>query len=151
MLQVSIKDTIIFSLILKRDRGRAIFFRVRKEVIVMDGRPPKWTTPEELQKDIDKYFEECKKTGEPLTITGLAIALDTYRQTLMNYEEKDEFFDTIKKAKLKIENFAEKQLYNKDVPTTGVIFNLKNNYGWVDRQELDANVNGEIVVDIEDD
>lgn len=107
----------------------------------MDGRPPKWTTPEELQKDIDKYFEECEKTGEPLTITGLAIALDTYRQTLMNYEEKDEFFDTIKKAKQRIENFAEKKLYDKDVPTTGVIFNLKNNYGWVDRQEVDSKVN----------
>ena len=107
----------------------------------MEGRPPKWTTPEMLQKDIDKYFEECKKTGEPLTITGLAIALDTYRQTLMNYEEKDEFFDTIKKAKQKIENFAEKKLYDKDVPTTGVIFNLKNNYGWVDRQEVDSKVN----------
>ena len=102
----------------------------------MEGRPPKWTTPEMLQKDIDKYFEECKKTGEPLTI-----ALDTYRQTLMNYEEKDEFFDTIKKAKQKIENFAEKKLYDKDVPTTGVIFNLKNNYGWVDRQEVDSKVN----------
>lgn len=107
----------------------------------MDGRPPKWTTPEELQKDIDKYFEECKKTGEPLTITGLAIALDTYRQTLMNYEEKDEFFDTIKKAKQRIENFAEKKLYDKDVPTSGVIFNLKNNYGWVDKQEVESKVN----------
>ena len=117
----------------------------------MAGRPPKWTTPEELQIDIDKYFDECKKTGEPLTITGLAIALDTYRDVLIDYQEKDEFSNTVKKAKQKIENFAEKQLYNKDVPTTGVIFNLKNNYGWVDRQELDANVNGEIVVDIEDD
>ena len=107
----------------------------------MEGRPPKWTTPEMLQKDIDKYFEECEKTGEPLTITGLAIALDTYRQTLMNYEEKDEFVDTIKKAKQRIENFAEKKLYDKDVPTTGVIFNLKNNYGWVDRQEVDSKVN----------
>ena len=70
---------------------------------------------------------------------------------MIDYQEKDEFSNTVKKAKQKIENFAEKQLYNKDVPTTGVIFNLKNNYGWVDRQELDANVNGEIVVDIEDD
>ena len=117
----------------------------------MAGRPLKWTTPEALQKDIDKYFEECKKTGEPLTITGLALALDTYREVLINYQERDEFTDTIKKAKQKIENFAEKKLYDKDVPTTGVIFNLKNNYGWVDKQELDANVNGEIVVDIEDD
>ena len=117
----------------------------------MAGRPPKWNTPEELQKDIDKYFEECKKTKEPLTITGLAIALDTYRDVLIDYQEKDEFSNTIKKAKLKIENFAEKQLYNKDVPTTGVIFNLKNNYGWVDKQEVEAKVKEEIVVDLDED
>lgn len=107
----------------------------------MKGRPPKWTTPEELQKDIDKYFEECKKTGEPLTITGLAIALDTYRDVLLDYQEKDEFSNTIKKAKQRIENFAEKKLYDKDVPTSGVIFNLKNNYGWVDKQEVESKVN----------
>ena len=29
------------------------------------GRPPKWNTPEELQAEIDKYFEDCK--GEVLT------------------------------------------------------------------------------------
>lgn len=107
----------------------------------MAGRPLRWTTPEELQKDIDKYFDECKETGVPLTITGLALALDTYREVLLNYQERDEFTDTIKKAKQKIENFAEMQLYNKDVPTTGVIFNLKNNYGWVDKQEVNTNVN----------
>ena len=107
----------------------------------MAGRPLKWTTPEELQKDIDKYFEECEKNKEPLTITGLALALDTYREVLLDYQERDEFSDTIKKAKQRIENFAEKKLYDKDVPTTGVIFNLKNNYGWVDRQEVDSKVN----------
>lgn len=107
----------------------------------MAGRPLRWTTPEELQKDIDKYFEECEKTGEPLTITGLALALDTYREVLINYQDRDEFTDTIKKAKQRIENFAEKKLYDKDVPTSGVIFNLKNNYGWVDRQEVDSKVN----------
>lgn len=35
-------------------------------------------------------------------ITGLALALDTTRDTLMDYEGKDEFSDTIKKPSLKL-------------------------------------------------
>lgn len=70
------------------------------------------------------------------TVTGLALFLDTSRQTLINYEEnKDhpEFFDTIKKAKDLIENHWEQMLQGNNV--TGVIFNLKNNYQWADRTE----------------
>jgi hypothetical protein len=115
------------------------------------GRPLKFKSPQEIEDAANEYFNECNKKHRPLTITGLAIALDTDRRTLLNYEDKEEFFPTIKKIKQKVENYAEECLYDKDVPTTGVIFNLKNNYGWVDKQELDANVNGEIVVDIEDD
>ena len=63
------------------------------------GRPLKFESVQELQDKIDLYFEETAK--DEWTITGLALALDTYRQTLINYEEKDEFMDTIKKAKLK--------------------------------------------------
>ena len=41
------------------------------------------------------------------TISGLAVALDTSRQTLINYEEREEFFDTIKRAKQFIESIVE--------------------------------------------
>ena len=44
---------------------------------------------------------------------------------------------------------AEERLFNGG-NTAGVIFNLKNNYGWVDKQEVEANVNSNVVVDIED-
>ena len=114
------------------------------------GRPMKFKSPQEIEKLADEYFKMCDEKGKPYTITGLAIALDTDRQTLINYEAKEEYFDTIKKIKLIVENYAEEKLFNGS-NTAGVIFNLKNNYGWVDKQELDANVNGEIVVDIEDD
>lgn len=75
------------------------------------------------------------------TITGLAVHLDTSRQTLINLEEKDEFFDTIKKAKDLIENHWEGLLEGNNV--TGVIFNLKNNYAWRDRTETDLTSGGE--------
>lgn len=75
----------------------------------------------------------------PFTITGLAVALDTTRETLLDYENKPEnaaFSDTIKKAKQIIHNYAEDYLFT-GKNQTGAIFNLKNNYGWVDRTETD--------------
>lgn len=115
----------------------------------MVGRPLKYTSVEDMQKDIDKYFAECDENGKPYTVSGLAYALGTNRQTLINYEEKEGFFDTIKSAKAKIELFNEEMLYNKDVSTTGVIFNLKNNYGWKDKQEIEADVKSEVTINID--
>lgn len=113
------------------------------------GRPLKYKSVKAMQEDIDNYFAECDENGKPYTVSGLAYALGTNRQTLLNYEEKEDFFDTIKSAKAKIELFNEEMLYNKDVSTTGVIFNLKNNYGWKDKQEIEAEVNSDMNIRIE--
>lgn len=125
------------------------------------GRPLKFKSLKEIQTLIDAYFAECDphvieiqevKNNEvffkkimseqkPYTITGLALALDTSRETLINYEEREEFFDAIKKAKMKCQNYAENYLFSGKNPI-GPIFNLKNNYGWKD--EIENNVNGNI-------
>lgn len=115
----------------------------------MSGRPLKYQSVEDMQRDIDKYFAECDEKQKPYTVSGLAYALGTNRQTLINYEDKRDFFDTIKEAKAKIERFNEEMLYNKDVSTTGVIFNLKNNYGWKDKQEIEADVKNDVNITIE--
>lgn len=106
------------------------------------GRPRKISEKEELQNKINNYFEECEKNKEPYTITGLCMALDICRDTLCEYAKKDEFSDTIKKAKLKVENYLEKHLIT-DSSTTGIIFNLKNNFDWSDKQQIEhsGNVN----------
>ena len=103
------------------------------------GRPLKFQTVEELQTQIDAYFDSTPK--EEWTITGLALALDTYRQTLLNYEHKDGFMDAVKKAKLKVENSYEIDL--KKSGRSGTIFALKN-FDWSDKQELEHS--GERVV-----
>ena len=113
------------------------------------GRPMKYKSVKAMQSDIDNYFKDCDENGRPYTVSGLAYALGTNRQTLLNYEEKEEFFDTIKRAKARIELFNEELLYNKDVSTTGVIFNLKNNYGWKDKQEIEADVKNDVTINIE--
>lgn len=102
------------------------------------GRPLKFKTPEELQGKIDEYFDNTSK--DEWTITGLALALNTSRQTLQNYEARDEFFDSIKKAKLKVENGYEIDL--KKHGRTGTIFALKN-FDWKDKNETDLTTNGE--------
>lgn len=113
-----------------------------------------WTHP---KKTIEKYNRKTKETEEievpdfeadmiletqkalseavPYTITGLALALDTTRETLLDYEERDEYSDTIKKAKLKCQFYAERHLFTAR-NSTGAIFNLKNNYHWKDSSEV---------------
>ena len=111
------------------------------------GRPVKYETPEDMQVAIDKYFKEIDEHNKefpleriPYTVTGLAMALDMTRRTLLDYCEKsDAFSHTIKKAKLKVEEFNERQLY-RNTQVTGVIFNLKNNFGWEDAQKIDGSL-----------
>jgi len=109
------------------------------------GRPAKFSTPEELQKKVDEYFNggANKRTYvtaggnvevEVLTICGLAYYLGfVSRQSLLDYENKIEFTDIIKTARLRIEMNYEELL--QDRTPTGSIFALKN-MGWKDRSEL---------------
>lgn len=101
-----------------------------------NGRPLKFRSVKQMQDLIDKWEKDCKENNKPLTITGLALALDTNRHTLINYQKKEKFFNAIYKAKLMCENYAEEFLYaGKNV--SGAIFNLKNNYNWKDKQEVE--------------
>lgn len=108
------------------------------------GRPLKFESAEELEQKANEYFSMCDEKEKPYTITGLALALDCDRLTLINYEKKEEFFNTIKKIKLRVENYAEEQLMSGKGNTAGVIFNMKNNYGWKDKTETEATVKQEV-------
>lgn len=101
------------------------------------GRPLKFKKVEEITPIIEKYFNETPK--QEWTITGLALALDTSRTTLIDYEHygedgkiNKEFTNTIKKAKEMVENSYEIDL--KKYGRTGTIFALKN-FDWKDKQE----------------
>ncbi len=127
------------------------------------GRPPMYTTAEEIQEKIDKYFEQCEGTmktdsegnvlvdkygdpvmfgRKPLTITGLALALGfTSRQALLNYQAKPEFVDTIMRAKARVEQYAEERLFD-NAGANGAKFSLANNFeGWKEKQQIDGNFN----------
>ena len=125
------------------------------------GRPLKFKTPEELEKRIEEYFKYAKDNMEVPTVSGLAWFLGTNRQCLLRYQEEDDdllrsvpddvkcmFRDTVKQAKARIEAGYEQALFSKN-SAVGAIFTLKNNYGWVDKQEVEQ-TNKTIEVTLED-
>lgn len=135
------------------------------------GKPLKFKTKKELEDKIQAYFDSCwkqkidmygnpvfikdskgKKTNikvmvqfKPYTITGMALFLDTTRETLLDYEAKEKYSDTIKKAKEACQAYAEESLFVGKNPA-GAIFNLKNNYNrWKDKTETEHSGNVTIV------
>ena len=95
----------------------------------------KYKTEKELEKAINEYFDKCDKKEKPYTMTGLALSLGIDRTTLINYGKRDLFSTLIKNAKAKVEEQLEESLYRLG-NNSGVIFNLKNNYGWRDTVEV---------------
>lgn len=105
------------------------------------GRPPTYETAEEMIKLIETYFKKCDKENRPYTVPGLARALGfTSRQSLINYAQKSEFVDTLKMAKLRIEEQRAEQLIQRQSGCAGLIFDLKNNFGWQDKVEVEQEV-----------
>jgi hypothetical protein len=99
------------------------------------GRPRMYETPEEMQIEIDKYFEQIDEANPP-TLTGLALFLGYMdRHSLYEGEKRPEFSNTIKRARARLNAFAEQQLMARDKPT-GAIFWLKNS-GWSDKREVE--------------
>lgn len=105
------------------------------------GRPKLYEDVEQMEKDIEKYFKECDKKDKPYTVSGLAYALDMDRRSLLNYSKDEKFFPTIKRAKQKIEQQLEEKGLMGISNATFTIFNLKNNFDWVDKQEQEITSN----------
>lgn len=103
------------------------------------GRPPKYKSATDLQREITKYFEYIETTENiKPTITGLTLFLGFGdRVSFYNYGNDERFSYTIKRARLMIENVYE-QLLQQNTPT-GAIFALKN-MGWDDKQQIDQTI-----------
>jgi hypothetical protein len=120
-----------------------------------NGRPPIYETAEELQSRIDEYFrllyvdDSDKNINEHFdktpTITGLTLFLGfADRQSFYDYGKKDKFSCTIKRARMRVENWYEKCMLTGQA--AGPIFALKN-MGWKDKVETEHS--GAIVQRIE--
>lgn len=125
---------------------------MKEEEKDVGGRPPFYKTAQELKDKIDSYFKKGVKIRKVIigkkpnqqvvevpvpTISGLAKFLGfESRQSFYDYEKKDGFTYTVKRARLFIETEYEEQLQTGSV--AGAIFALKN-MGWTDRTEMDLN------------
>ena len=99
------------------------------------GRPKIFNDVKEVEEKINAYFNYCEEKEKPYTMSGLAYYLGISRQTLVNYSNQDQFFDTIKKARDRVQmQLEENALSNKANPTL-TILKLKNNLDRKDRIE----------------
>lgn len=114
-----------------------------------NGRPPLFANPDDMQAAITDYFQrgvtkkqvvigsgDRAKVIEVLvpTITGLVLFLGfDSRQSFYDYEKKQEFSYTIKRARAFIEREYEEYLNNGG--GAAAIFALKN-FGWKDERQV---------------
>jgi len=113
------------------------------------GRPRKWTDAELFAKKVDQYFIDCDANldkngnGEVYSVTGLALYLGyADRWAIIKHEErsreeKDEFVQPIKKAMQRIEKSRIEWLVRGKGWGPGIMFDLKNNFGWKDIMGLE--------------
>ena len=133
------------------------------------GRPRKYESVDAMEDAMEVYFGECDArvkqvvTGPhtnrqiqtvaiptPYTIQGLCVALDLTYEGLSEYERRDEFSATVKRAKAAIESNKVIHMLDGDGFGAGYIFDLKHNHGWSDKSQLEVG-GGISVVYIEED
>ena len=108
------------------------------------GHPPIYKTPKALQKAIDAFIADpptrkgITKDGAEFEVPIVTISRMCYelgfasRQSFYDYEEREGFSYTIKRARLYIESEYEANLTSH--ACTGSIFALKN-MGWYDKTQ----------------
>ena len=114
------------------------------------GRPK--ITLEDLPKDWEKKI--LKEAKEGASIVELAVLLEISRGTFYDLGERDEYFlNTIKKCKRLSEVWwlkqGRKQLENKDFSYTGWYMNMKNRFGWADKQENKQETSSKIEIKVD--
>lgn len=100
------------------------------------GKPILTRVPVMVQKDGE--LVQAVKTGfiEPPTVQGMCLAIGIHKTTFDHYEEWEGYRDTCLWWRLICESYAASLLMTKEGNVQGVMFNLKNNYGWTDKQEV---------------
>ena len=117
---------------------------------VVGGRPLKFT-PEEFEERVTAFFQFCEDEKKPLTLGRLACFLNCDSDTVVNYSHRDEFFGTIKKLRQQIVAEKGENLISGKGSTIGLIFDLKNNHGWKDQQEITVKNTDLVQVNISED
>lgn len=110
------------------------------KLLVLYNRP-KVTTDEECEEAIAWYFKWCAESDTKPSVSGLACAVGTDRQTLWDWETGRKLSgtgrcDIIKRAKLMLNMYLEEMSQNGKVNPAIAIFLLKNHFGYRDVQDV---------------
>jgi hypothetical protein len=117
------------------------------------GRPKIFETPEILQKAFEQYMGWCAAYTRPTlnnkggitdvpapripTVGDFCEYNKIDRRTLYEYDQRPEYSDTIKSIHDRILERKHNALLNGEGNTTGLIFDLKCNHGWRDKQVIE--------------
>ncbi len=103
------------------------------------GKPRKWKTEKEFERDIDAYLKHCEENGEPPLVVGFAVFSkcdkDTVVQTGKRYPVPYKKLITACEQRL-----VQGGLTGKYNPTV-MIFLAKNNHGYRDKQDVEHSGN----------
>lgn len=111
----------------------------------METKPVVYT--EEYVKSQVDYILELILTNKDIVYLGevfedLPYSRQRFSEWEKSFEENDEISDTIKKIKGILESRVNVGALKSKLNATIAIFNLKNNYGWKDKTEMDLTTNG---------
>lgn len=106
------------------------------------GRPRLYQDHDSFAAKVDEYFAVQKAEGKRPNIAGLSYFMGfADKQSFPHYATYGEDFSlTVNKAKLLMEDDRVQALTLKDSFTPGIIFDLKNNFGWKDKTEQEITV-----------
>lgn len=100
--------------------------------------------PAVLEAAVDDYFDVCEDKDVSPVITGLALHLGfADRYSLADYLHRpgrQPFALSIKRAKSRIEAYRVQRMVDGKGNVIGAIFDLKNNFGYVDKQVTESEV-----------
>lgn len=109
------------------------------------GQPPKYATPEALQKKIDEIIAKYEKDGYNINMTLLTAELGFGgRTSIYDYMNRNEqFSNIIKNVKTKIAGLKIMKAESNELNATMAIFDLKCNHNFNDKasQENEKSVN----------
>lgn len=102
-------------------------------------RPARDEMGEKIQSDLGKEILLTIYI-EPPTVTGLCRHLGIDRRTWSNYADEEQYpemREAVQYARDRMEEYLERELLTREKQVRGIIFNLQNNYGWRERQEVE--------------
>lgn len=96
-----------------------------------------YSSPEDLQKAMIKYFEARDEEEKPYTLSGLLLSLGLSSQNLQAIHERGEGFkEVIEWSRLVIEDKTHTLALMEKVSSSVASLTLKNQFGWTDKKEV---------------